>query len=357
MPPVSVCFVIDRLSRAGTETQLLALIRGLDPSRVRPSLCLLNGGDCETSSLLPDCPVLDLGLSRLRSSRTIVAALRLSTFWRRHRASVVQTYFIDSTDLAVPLARLCGIPRVYRVRNNVGYWMTPIHRRRSRLIGRWCRTLTNSDDARRELMRWEPASRAIVIENGVDAGAFAASPLPDLSRGTANVGIVANLRPVKNVSSLIRAAGMLPESIRFHVAGEGPQRTELQSAIDSAGMSDRLRLRGAVADVPSFLASVDIAVNCSLSESMSNAVLECMAAGKAIVVTNVGANARLIRDGVDGLVVPPDDDAALAAALRRLLGQPEHARSMAVSARRRAVEMFSRDAMLRRFERLYTEGM
>ena len=109
--PVSVCFVIDRLSRAGTETQLLALIRQFDRNRVRPSLCLLNGDDPESRELLPaDCPTLVLRLGRMASLAAPGAATRLAAFWRRNRVDVVQTYFLDSGYFAVPLARLCGIP-------------------------------------------------------------------------------------------------------------------------------------------------------------------------------------------------------------------------------------------------------
>src|SRR5262249_53422248 len=109
-PPVRVCFVIDRLTRAGTETQLLALIRELDRRRVRPSLCLLDGHDAESRALTPDdCPVISLGLTKVLRPRTAVAAARLAAFWRRHQVDVVQTYFLDSTYFAVPLARLCGI--------------------------------------------------------------------------------------------------------------------------------------------------------------------------------------------------------------------------------------------------------
>ncbi|HKA06095.1 MAG TPA: glycosyltransferase, partial [Gemmataceae bacterium] len=127
--PINACFVIDRLSRAGTETQLLALIRHLDREKVRPSLCLL-GDDGSSKDLYPDdCPILELGLNKLVGPAAIPAAAKLAGFWRRQQADVVVTYFLDSTYFAVPVARLCGIRHVVRVRNNVGYWLTPLHRR------------------------------------------------------------------------------------------------------------------------------------------------------------------------------------------------------------------------------------
>lgn len=358
--PVSVCFVIDRLSRAGTETQLLALIARLDRDRVRPSLVLLNEANPEAIPLRPnDCPTLDLGLARLVSSAAVTAAGRLTGFWRRNRVDVVQTYFLDSTYLAVPLARLCGIRHVVRVRNNVGYWLTARHRWLGKLVGRLADlTLTNSDDARRALVEAEGLSpeRVRVIENGVDLDRFEACRPPDTGGEILRVGAVTNLRPVKNVDGLIRVASEVCRAdprVRFEIAGEGSQRPELERLIRANGLGDRFVLRGSVGDVPDFLATVDIAVLPSHSESMSNALLEYMAAGRAIVATDVGANARLMRSSHEGLIVPPGDDRALVGAIRQLIREPGRARSLGKAARARAEAEFGRAAMVRRFEALY----
>src|SRR4051794_16550467 len=96
--PIRICFVIDGLTRAGTETQLLALIRSIDRRRFAPSLVLLNGEDPLSRELAPsDCPTIRLGLASLRSPRALRAGAKLSAYWRRQRIDVVQTYFLDST--------------------------------------------------------------------------------------------------------------------------------------------------------------------------------------------------------------------------------------------------------------------
>src|SRR5690349_17905806 len=98
--PIRVCFMIDRLNRAGTETQLLALIRHLDRRSVRPFLCLLDGTDPQSRSQeLADCPVLRLGVRSLRHPSTLAKAARLVHFLVRHRVDVLQVYFADSTYL------------------------------------------------------------------------------------------------------------------------------------------------------------------------------------------------------------------------------------------------------------------
>src|SRR5204863_5523296 len=118
---------------------------------------------------------------------------------------------------------------------------------------------------------------------------------PDTSKPRVRVGCVANLRPVKNIDGLMRAAkDALAKHPRlvFEVAGDGEQRAELERLHADLGLGDRFILRGSVADVAGFLRTVDIAVLPSHTEGMSNALLEYMAAGRAVVATDVGANAR-----------------------------------------------------------------
>src|SRR5439155_24084304 len=83
LKPIRVCFLIDRMTRGGTETQLLALIRAVDRARVAPALVLLDGTDAESRSLEPaDCPVLRLGLRSLHRPGALAAAAKLTRFWR-----------------------------------------------------------------------------------------------------------------------------------------------------------------------------------------------------------------------------------------------------------------------------------
>jgi glycosyltransferase involved in cell wall biosynthesis len=360
--------MIDQLSRAGTETQLVALIRHLDRSRVRPFLCLLKGEDARSRSLEPaDCPVLRLGVRSLHHPATLVKAFRLARFLRRHRIDVLQVYFPDSTYLGVAVARLAGVPRVVRTRNNLGYWMTPLHRSLGRLYGRWSDALVaNCEACRQAVIADEGASpdRVLVLENGVDMSRFPApAPHPHFGDKTFSgprTGAVANLRPVKDLEMFVRAAaevGAAHPEATFHIAGEGDLRPALERLAAEVGIARRFFLPGAVADIPGFLAGLDIAVLCSRSEGMSNALLEYMAAGKAIVATAVGAAGQLIEDGVHGLLISPGDQAALADAIRRLLQQPALAARLGAAARRRVEERYSREVMVRRFERFYEDLM
>lgn len=358
-PPVRVCFVIDRLDRAGTESQLIALIRSLDRTRVIPSLVLLDGDDALSGELAPpDTPILRLGIKKLLSGRAIRSAWRLRRFWKAQRVEIVQTYFADSTYFAVPLARLCGMRRIVRVRNNLGYWLTPLHRRLMRLAGAIAgETLTNSEAGRDALLRIEGGSRnrIRVLGNGIDADRFGDRPVP-FAGGGVRIGLVGNLRAVKNIDGLIRAfAGVVerfPEA-ELHVAGDGEERANLERLIGVLSLGDRVHLCGSLSDIPAFLGRLDIAVLCSHSESMSNALLEYMATARPIVVTDTGAAREMIAHDREGLVVPTGDDTALREALLTLAGDRNRAVAMGANARMRVEREFGRAAMCRRFEDYY----
>jgi glycosyltransferase involved in cell wall biosynthesis len=136
----------------------------------------------------------------------------------------------------------------------------------------------------------------------------------------------------------------------FEVAGDGEQREELERLHAELGLGSRFVFRGSISDAAAFLRTVEVAVLPSHSEGMSNALLEYMAAGRAVVATAVGANPTLIDNGKNGLLVPADDAEALAGAVSRYLERPLMAAAFGAAARRKVEAEYSRAAMTRRFE-------
>lgn len=257
----------------------------------------------------------------------------------------------------MPLARLFGVPKVVRVRNNLGYWLTRRRRLLNRLVARGVDVaLTNSEAGREALAVADglPPDRVAVLANGVDLDRFAGFPPPDVRKAPVRIGCVANLRRVKNVDGLMQAATRVidrhPAAV-FEVAGDGEERAKLERTHSALGLGDRFVLRGSLADVPGFLRSIEVAVLPSHSEGMSNALLEAMAAGRAVVATDVGANARVLGDA--GVIVPAGDDVALAGAIGDLLADPGRAARLGTAARWRVAADYGRAAMARRFEDFY----
>jgi glycosyltransferase involved in cell wall biosynthesis len=356
--PVRVCFLIDGLAPAGTELLVRTLARELDRRRVQPALCLLDGRDAVSQSLLPEnCPVLCLGIHSLWRPESWARLGELARFLRQQQVEVLHAFFPDSTLAGGMVGSWCGVPHLVRSRNNLGYQLTLRQRWLGRLLSHvFDATVTNCRAARESIIRIErPAAGSIhVLANGVDLERFRA---PAVGSGSARrVGVLANLRPVKNLDLFIRVAADLAPGhpdVQFVIHGEGPERPALERLACALGLGDRLLLPGTVRDAAEALSELTVAVLCSESEGMSNALLEYMAAGLPIVATRVGAAEELIADGVHGLLVQRGDRKGLARALDRLLREPDFACQLGTNARARAGQMFSRDAMLRRYERFY----
>jgi glycosyltransferase involved in cell wall biosynthesis len=139
--------------------------------------------------------------------------------------------------------------------------------------------------------------------------------------------------------------------VHLEVAGDGPERAALEALRDSLGLQEHLTFHGSVSDVPRFLQRGTLGVLPSHSEGMSNALLEMMAAGLAVVATDVGANARVLESA--GVIVPPRDVEALAVAMLALVNDRERTQSLGRRARVRVEAVYSRAAMCRRFVQYY----
>jgi glycosyltransferase involved in cell wall biosynthesis len=288
----------------------------------------------------------------------------LAQFLNQQRVDILQVYFPDSTYFGVPVGCLAQVPRIVCTRNNIGYWTTPLHRR----LGSFCHRLSaglvaNCQACGQAVSDGEGLSpkRIAVLENGVDLSRFP-EPLrwPHSAGGgkIRRIGITANLRPVKDLDLFIHAAAKLTAThphVSFHIAGEGELRPDLEKLVSDLSLADRVFLPGTIDDVPGFLRELDIAVLCSKSEGMSNAILEYMAAGKAIVATAVGGNVQLLEHERTGLLVPAGDPHSLVEAIRRLLDDPALAIRLARAARQRVEDRYSRQAMVRRFEDFYEQ--
>jgi glycosyltransferase involved in cell wall biosynthesis len=170
------------------------------------------------------------------------------------------------------------------------------------------------------------------------------------------VGCLAGLEERKGHRYLLEAAALLKAdglAIQYKFAGDGPLLAQLKQDVARLGLGDNVCFLGFITDAPDFLASIDILAMPSLHEGLGVAALEAMAGGKSVVATRVGGLTESVLDGVTGLLVPPRDPAALAAAIARLVHSPSLARSMGDQARERVRQHFSLENMARQNESYY----
>ncbi|HKA37820.1 MAG TPA: glycosyltransferase family 4 protein [Thermoanaerobaculia bacterium] len=189
-----------------------------------------------------------------------------------------------------------------------------------------------------------PAARLTVIPCGVDTERF--RPAPGARPEPPRILCVARLVKVKNHELLLRACALLRDrgrEFRCVLVGDGAERGELEARRAEFHLEDIVEMRGAAPreEVLERWREAAIGVLTSSSEGMPVALMEAAACGVPVVATAVGGLTELVEHGRTGLLVPAGDAPALAAALERLLTEPQTAREMGLAARRRAEELFS----------------
>jgi glycosyltransferase involved in cell wall biosynthesis len=251
-------------------------------------------------------------------------------------------------------------------RLNTGYWYSPLYLKVFRLLNQLTdRVFANSEGAKRVAVAAERLSPAKVdvIYNGVDMRRYAADA-GDLSvTGSLGippdalvVGIVANLRPVKDLQLFLRAAALVAAAVpntAFVIVGQGPLRDELGRLATELEIAHQVFFSEGRGVVPDYLRRMSVACLTSLSEGFSNAILEYMAAGLPTVATDVGGNAEAIVDGDTGYLVRERTPEAMAAPVIRLLQSEDLRRTMGQRALARCRALFSIEAYATRMSEYY----
>jgi glycosyltransferase involved in cell wall biosynthesis len=231
----------------------------------------------------------------------------------------------------------------------------------ARCAGRYIAVSAHVAERGRDRLGWPP-ERVRVISNAIEVERFSHvqpdSRLRDELAGAPDSRIVlvpARLVEQKGHRHLLEAAGDVPSTAVFVLAGEGPEREPLQGYARELGVEDRVRFLGRRKDMPELLAVSDLVVLPSLYEGLPLSVLEAMGARRPVIATDIGGTNEAIVDGVTGLLVPPANPIALAAAVRRLLDDPGLAAVLADAGWRRVAERFTAATMAARVTSTYDE--
>lgn len=364
----SIFFYTDSGTLGGAEHALLNLVEALDRERWQPTLLLDDTAGAE--AIAERAAGLELPLRRVGPMPLGLAGARrvpkLARLLRAERPDVFHAH------LTWPLAAKYGLAAAVLAR--VPAVVATVHlipkheydrssllqlRMLSKGVGRYIAVSRDLATELSERFRW-PADKIEVVYNAVEPQRFDKPPSPALraqltgGRERPLVLTCARLDEQKGHPVLLRAAAEVRDAV-FAFAGEGPQRDSLESQAAQLGVADRVRFLGERDDVPELLASCDVFALPSYYEGSPISVLEAMAAERAVVSSAIAGTNELIEDGDSGLLVPPGDADALAAALQRLLSDSELRSSLGRRARERVQLEFTRDAMVRRTERIYEE--
>ena len=355
--PISLFLMINTFETGGSERQFTVLAENLTPPQFQTHLgCVSRRGPLAHN--FPDAAQFPLGGS-LYGWQSLRTRLNLSRHLRNHQVHVAHAFDFYTNLTLIPAAKLARVPIVIGSHRQLGDLMTPGQFRAQAAAFRWCDAVVcNSQAAADRLIAAGLSPHKIaVIGNALPAASFTAAPAAVPKRpGVARVGMVARMNHrYKNHSGFLRIAAQIHQrlpSAEFLLVGDGPLRQELEREAASLGLGASAIFLGDRQDMPAVLASLDVAVLTSDSESLSNVVLEAMAAGLPVIAYGVGGNSELLSDQ-RGALIPAGNETSFADAVGKLLADSALREQLGRNAVQFVREKFSLDRVRQRYVELY----
>ncbi len=371
--PVNVGYLVHHFVHAGLENFVLTLMNNLDRKRFRPHLYVMFGSDESfLKRLNPDIPVFHLGMKHENDRHT------LRQFAKKLREDEIQILQIHNwgTFLEGLLTKWYypGLKLIH-VQQGMEYELTlkapPWKRKARKLIRHLLIPFVEvavgcSGQAKAYLEKEWGARRTVLIYNSVDTRKFngKGKPVPEINNYPGfKVVTVGRIVEVKNFMCLFKAIHLLrnqiPDIRLYHIGDSHPRGQkvgqELMRFVEENNLQEHIVFMGLQNDIPSLLPNFDVFSLTSFSEGLSFSILEALASGLPAVVTAVGGNPEVVQDGVNGFLVPSDDEHAVAEAIYKLYKDPELRKTMGRQAREIVLKKFSVDVMVQKYQDLYTQ--
>jgi glycosyltransferase involved in cell wall biosynthesis len=366
---IHIAYLIDTIcsDKAGTEKQLLNIIKHLDQENFDVTLFCLHASPWLFSNKLP-CEVINLGYRGFLKPNFPIVLQRYLRLLNEKQFDIVQTFFEDSIFLGFLGKKLSTKKHsliVSRRDLGLGADEPGYHRFYKKLLPYIFNyadgIATNAMAIKTHLMTIDsiPAEKIRVIGNGIDVPSKPLEP-PKLfvdHKADLWIGIVANLKPIKRIDLFLRALACLNtdengNKFRAVVLGEGHLRSELEQLASELGIPDRVHFMGTQANVSDYLHFLDIGVLCSDKEGLSNAIMEYMACGLPVVATATGGNCELVNES-NGICVPVGDFVALGDALHRLIASAHLREEFGAQSIIKIKENFSWNMIMTKWESYY----
>ncbi|MGP1667713.1 MAG: glycosyltransferase, partial [Rhodanobacter sp.] len=338
---MNITHVVESLNRGGLERVVIDLVRAQQEAGDHCQVvCLFEPG-----SLAPELAVLGVPVKNCGKRRglDLRAVLRARRFIREHQTEVLHTHNAISHYYAVLASLGLSLRYVINTRHGMGATRAVAKRnsrhaneRGSRLEWLYGKAMRYTDTvatvcemARKEFAQRSdiPASKLVAVPNGIRLDKFLPTSAAarqqlattlGLPAETRLLGLVGRLTWAKDHATLIRAFAIVHEQMpdtALILIGDGPLKCSLVDQAAAAGLVDRVLLLGDRSDIPALLGAMDLFVMSSVTEGYSVALLEACAAGLPIVATRVGGNPEIVRDRINGILVPERSPDALAAAM------------------------------------------
>ena len=388
-PPgkIRVCHVITRFDKGGSAENTFLSCRDLDKKRYE--VWLVHGPSLESRMGDAERQATEQNLAAAREAgvhvvclpalqRSIAPKRDLEALWALYRLFrqilpfIVHTHTSKAGLLGRWAALLARVPVILHSPHGHVFWgyfgqaATRLFITLERFTARFTQRLvmlTEQEKKDHMKVRIAPEDKFVVIHSGVDFRRFDELP-PDpgeirtslsLPANAFVIGAVGRLTAIKGHRYLIEAVAALAprlDNLCCILVGDGELRPDLESLAEHLGIRRRIFFLGWRADVPAIASLFDVFVFPSLNEGMGKALVEAMALGRPVVATAVGGILNLVKDGQNGLLVPPGNAEILAKAIE-FLYQDHKLRDRLGQGGRQTAQLYSSERMVRRIEELY----
>lgn len=367
-----IAHLVFAFDTGGMENGMVNLLNRLPPDRYRHAVIALTRiSDFRRRVTRDDIEWVEL---RQPKGNDLGTHRKLFRWLKERRPAILHTRNLATLEGQIT-GWLAGVPG--RIHGEHGRDVHDLHGATRRY--RWFRKIVNPLVHRHlavsvDLARWlerdigVPPSRLTHVMNGVDTERFSPRAgdgrrmLPDDLADARRIviGTVGRMQSVKAQTFLARGFIRLVErrpdlrdTVRLALVGDGPLKADCERLLEDAGLRALAWMPGTRDDIPDVLRAFDVFVLPSLNEGISNTILEAMATGLPVIATSVGGNVELVDEGATGALVPSGDVDALAAAMERCVDDPAHRSRLGATARRRALERFSMQAMVKGYSDAY----
>jgi glycosyltransferase involved in cell wall biosynthesis len=341
--PVPVLLMAQELTHGGSERQLAETAKALDRRRFQPHVAVMRRGGIRYEELIrAGIPVEVFPLRSFASPKLPLVAWRFGRFLRRQRFQLVHSFDTPANVFAAPVARAFGVPVILSsqraFRELSPRHLLPLLRLSDRLANG---VVVNCESVRRHLMEAEGVRPSMihVCYNGIDAERFARRSvrLPEnLAGASLIVGVVCALRPEKGLPTLLRAFELARKThagLRLVIVGGGEMLEPLERLAGELQLGGDCVFAPSTPNVAEWLSMMDVFVLPSLSEALSNSLMEAMACGCAVIASATGGNPELVAHEERGLLFERGNVEDLARQITRMAAGAEERRRMASAGR------------------------
>ncbi|MGI8988825.1 MAG: glycosyltransferase family 4 protein [Bryobacteraceae bacterium] len=353
-----VLLMAHQLNLGGTERQLTEIAKALDRARFEPHVgCFHSEGIRADELRAAGVPILRLPVTSFLSASAISGAMQLRRYIRDRKIDLVHTFDVPLNVFGVPVARMSRAPVVVSSQRAHRDLTPGLYHRLLRITDRLVdAVVVNCEFMRRHLIDDDHVPERLIrlCYNGIDLEVFRPGIKP--GRSEISIGVVCALRPEKGLDTLLKAFTLVyakNSGLKLVLVGDGPSKSALQAQAARLGILDACTFAPTTSRVADWLRGFDIFVLPSLSEALSNALMEAMACGCCVVASRVGGNPELTGEDERGLLFNAGDSAQLAAALERLIASPELRADLAAKASGFIHSGFSLEASAQRMGAIY----